>query len=57
MMTASSTEFINALMTQTGGFIQDLFPLLGLALGVVIALVVYKIIVKAFLGAGRKLFK
>lgn len=57
MMTASSTEFINALFTQTGTFIQDLFPLLFLALGFVVALIAFKIIFRAFNNTARKLFK
>jgi len=57
MMTASSTEFINALFSQSGGFIQDLFPLLFVAGGFVVALLAFKIVVAAFIKPAKKLFK
>jgi len=57
MMTASSSEFITALFTQTGGFINDLFPLLAVALGLVVALIVFNIVVGSFLKPIKKLFK
>lgn len=57
MMTASSSEFIAALFTQTGGFIDDLFPLLAVGLGLVVALIAFNIIVRSFLGPIKKLFK
>jgi len=57
MMTASSTAFISSLFDQTGDFIQDLFPLLMVALGMVVALIAYKIIVNSFRRPLRRLFK
>jgi len=57
MMTASSTDFLNALFTQTGTFIQDLFPLLVAGFGFVVALLAFKIIVHSFIKPAKKLFK
>lgn len=57
MMTASSTEFMNSLFSQTGTFIQDLWPLLLAGFGVVMAFVAFKIIVRAFNGPFKRLFK
>lgn len=57
MMTASSTNFITALMAQTGDFIQDLIPLFLILFGFVVAFIAFKIIVNAFIIYSKKLFK
>jgi len=56
-MTASSTEFINALFAQTGGFIQDLLPLFYWFFSLVIALFVFGIIYKGITKGFKNIFK
>lgn len=57
MMTASSSAFMAAIFQQSGSFIQDLFPLLCAGLGLVIALLAFKIIVGSFTKPAKKLFR
>lgn len=57
MMTASSSEFIGALLTQTGGFIQDLVPLGVFALALVVAVAVGIIIYQIINGAFKRVLK
>lgn len=56
MMTASSTNFITALLAQSGDFIEDLIPLFLLAFGFVVALIAFKVIIRAF-GSVKKILK
>jgi len=57
MMTASSTEFISSLFTQTGGFIENLLPLFYLGFSLIMSLFVISIIYKVFKVGFKKVLK
>lgn len=56
-MGATSTQYISAVASSTGGLITDMWPLFILFFGTVLALFVFTAVYKATKGSFRALFK